>query len=441
MITLYDYQQTMVNRTRTAFRTGFKAPLVVSPCGSGKSVIISEIVRMTTKNKKQVLFLVHRKELIEQIEQTFIKNDVDLTYAKLGMVQTVVRRLDKTEPPSLIVIDESHHALANSYKKIIDYFNKSLVLGFTATPVRLNGGGMGDINDIIIEEVNAKFLIGNGFLAPYRYYAPAMIDTDNINIRRGEFVNKDIEDEFNNKKIWGDVVKHYRKLADGEQAICYCSSIFQSQTMAETFNNEGIAAQHIDAKTPKQERTDLINQFRNGDIKILCNVDLIGEGFDVPDCSTVIMLRPTQSLSLYIQQSMRGMRFKPDKVSVIIDHVGNVERFGLPDMEREWSLEPKKGSNKKTDGTEVKICKECFATVLSTDKVCGFCGAEFKVEIEAIEIEEDAELREISSFDPFVMDTREPEDCESMKELYDLAKHRGYKRGWAYHQGRLLGMV
>ncbi|ECB9366302.1 DEAD/DEAH box helicase [Listeria monocytogenes] len=409
--------------------------------GAGKSVILSEIIRMTTHNKNHVLFLVHRKELIDQIRNTLIMNEVDMSYVKLGMVQTIVRRLNKTSEPSLIIIDESHHVLANSYKKIIHHFSKAKVVGFTATPVRINGGGLGDINDTLIEKVNVKWLIENQFLAHYKYYAPEIVQTETLNVKRtGEFDMTSLDDQFNKRMIWGDVIKHYQKLANGEQAILYASSIYQSEKMAASFEQVGITAAHIDGKTPKTERDHIIQQFRNGDIKVLCNLDLIGEGFDVPDCSTVIMLRPTQSLSLYIQQSMRGMRYRPGKTSIIIDHVGNVSRFGLPDMERTWTLEPKKGSNSKKAEAPVKICPDCFMTVLSSNKQCEHCGHEFKVEVKPIQIDDAAELQEITE-PVFQVDYSSPNDCKNMKELYDYAKQHNYKRGWAYHQGKVRGFI
>lgn len=364
-----------------------------------------------------------------------------MKHVTLGMVQTIVRRLDRTPQPELIVIDESHHILASSYKKIIEYFHEARVIGFTATPVRINGGGLGDINDTLIEKVDAKWLIENNFLSPYKYFAPEVIQTNNLDIKRtGEYDITQLDEQFNQRKVWGDVIKHYRKLADGEQAILYASSLYQSQKMAASFEQVGITAAHIDGKTPKTERDHIIQQFRNGEIKVLCNLDLIGEGFDVPDCSTVIMLRPTQSLSLYIQQSMRGMRYRPEKTSIIIDHVGNVSRFGLPDMERTWTLEPKKGSNSKKAEAPVKICPDCFMTVLSSNKQCEHCGHEFKVEAKPIQIDDAAELQEIT--EPiFQVDYSSPNDCKNMKELYEYAKQHNYKRGWAYHQGKVRGFI
>lgn len=440
---LHAYQQILVDKARNSYKEGYKSPCVVAPCGAGKSVIIAEVIRMTTANKNKVLFLVHRRELIDQIRGTLTANEVNMDYVQLGMVQTIVKRLDKTEKPSLIVTDENHHGLANSYRKIYDHFSDVLRLGFTATPVRLNGDGLGDVNDILIEEVDAEWLIENGYLSPYKYFAPKLIKTENLKLNNlKEFSNASITEVMEENKIYGDVIKHYKNLADGEQAIAYCHSIKSSQEVAAVFQREGIEAIHIDAKTPKFERDTIIDQFRKGEIKILCNVDLIGEGFDVPDCSTVIMLRPTQSLSLFIQQSMRGMRFKEGKTSIIIDHVDNLSRHGLPDMKRTWSL---KGKKKSDDASiKVKQCAECFAAYSSELEECPLCGFKPEIVVKESEMEVDvsAELEEVNQKEfKITLDFREPEDCSSMKELYELAKHRGYKRGWAFHKGKSMGFI
>lgn len=443
-IKLHDYQQKLVDKARQAFKDGYKAPCIVAPCGAGKSVIISEITRLTTKNKKRVLFLVHRKELIDQIQNTFKRNEVNMDLVQFSMVQTVVRRLDSIPKPDLIITDENHHALAKTYRKIYDYFSDVLRLGFTATPIRLDGSGLGDVNDILIEEVDAQWLIEHGYLSPYKYYAPKLIDDDYLKIgRMKEFTSKSI-DEAIGKIIFGDVIKHYRELADSEQAITYCHSIEASLKVVEEFNKSGIPSAHIDAKTPKNERDRIIERFRNQEIRMLSNVDLIGEGFDVPDCSTVIMLRPTKSLSLYIQQSMRGMRYKTGKTSIIIDHVGNVHRFGLPDAKREWSLEGfKKNSSRNEPQLKIRQCENCFAVYQVKEKQCPTCGHHPQVVRERkLEVDESAKLQQIdkSEFE-FIIDTREPKDCKNMKELFELAKHRGYKPGWAYYQGKLLGFI
>jgi superfamily II DNA or RNA helicase len=443
MFKLHEYQNILVNRTRKAYSDGLKSPCVVAPCGAGKSVIISEIARLTTSKGNRVLFLVHRRELIDQIKGTFNHNNVDMELVEFGMVQTVVRRLEKTNKPSLIITDESHHGLAASYRKIYDHFDNVPRLGFTATPIRLNGSGLGDINDILIEEVDAEWLIENGFLSPYKYYAPKLIETDLLKVNNlSEFSNGSIDNAMSSKTIYGDVVRHYQELAPGQQAICYCHSVDASIFAKDEFLSQGIIAEHLDAKTPKLERDEVIRKFRLKEIQVLCNVDLIGEGFDVPDCSTVIMLRPTQSLSLFIQQSMRGMRFKPGKTSIIIDHVDNVRRFGLPDTKRQWSLSSQK---KTSSAAEIKIkqCMNCFAVHLSVLLVCPECGHKQEVKTMAdYEVDKSATLEEVTKADIDIkLDFREPEDCKDMSELRELAKNRGYKPGWAYVQGKVLGFI
>ncbi|MDU3375533.1 MAG: DEAD/DEAH box helicase family protein, partial [Enterococcus casseliflavus] len=153
---LYDYQEDLIKRARESFINGYRAPCIVSPCGSGKSVVIAEIARKTTLKGNHVLFLVHRKELIDQIKSTFETHGVDMRFVVFGMVQTIVRKLGKIKKPKLIITDENHHSLASSYKKIYEYYSDVQRIGFTATPVRLNGSGLGDVNDLLIEGVSVK---------------------------------------------------------------------------------------------------------------------------------------------------------------------------------------------------------------------------------------------------------------------------------------------
>ena len=442
-IQLYPYQETIVQKVRQSYANGYRAPCVVAPCGAGKSIIIAEIARKTTKKGNRVLFLVHRRELIDQIKGTFEFAGVDNSLVEFGMVQTIVRMLDKIDKPQLIITDENHHGLASSYRRIFDYFNDVPKLGFTATPIRLNGKGLGDINDILIEEVDASWLIDNEYLSPYKYYAPKLIDDEKLKLNSlREFSSTSMDSAMSDKKIHGDAIRHYKQLAEGEQAIAYCHNVAASKHLAEEFNKQGISAAHLDGATPKKIRDSIIQQFRDREIKIISNCDIIGEGFDVPDCSTVIMLRPTESLSLFIQQSMRGMRYRPGKTSIIIDHVDNVRRHGFPDMERSWDLEGKKKS-KQENTVIVRECVNCYAVFPGGMIICPECGHEHKVEREETdyEIDADAELEEIDESDLITLDFREPQDCTTMGELYELAKHRGFKPGWAFYQGKNLGLI
>lgn len=441
---LRPYQNDVVEQLRTAWREGYKAPCIVLPCGGGKSCILADMARRTTYNGKRVLFLVHRRELVDQIIGTFCRWGVDMRYCDVMMVQTATRRRKKLTRPDLIMTDENHHSLAVSYRNIYEHFPDVLRVGVTATPVRLNGDGLGDVNDKLIIGVSAKWLIEHQCLAPYDYYAPNVADLTGLHTKMGEYVTADIEKAMIKKAVFGDVISYYRKLADGKKAICYCASIKHSEAMAKTFCENGIPAAHIDGETPAAQRSQMIADFRSGKLRILCNVDLISEGFDVPDCECAILLRPTQSLTLYIQQSMRCMRYRAGKRAVIIDHVGNYARFGLPDDDREWSLE-KKERKKRTEAEEIrtKMCPECFLAFEPPNKVgvpivCPHCGYTFpKQERKELE-QEQAELQKIEGFR---LNYDGPESCRTYLELLDYARRKGYKPGWAYYQAKRRGLL
>ena len=272
---LRPYQTELIDNVRDAYRHGYRAPCIVLPCGGGKSVIVAEMAKRTTLNGKQVLFIVHRRELCDQIWNTFYRWGVDMHYCMVGMVQTICRRLDKIPPPALIITDENHHSLAASYRKIYEYFPRARRIGVTATPVRLDGSGLADVNDTLVIGVSTKWLIENNFLAPYDYYAPSLVDLTGIRISKGEYDTASVEKLMIRKAVFGSVIEYYKKLADGKQAICYCTSVKHSQEMAKQFNEAGIDAAHIDGETPKPERERIVEAFREGRIDILCNVDLI----------------------------------------------------------------------------------------------------------------------------------------------------------------------
>ncbi len=442
---LRNYQEELVSRVRSSWLHGRRAPCIVLPCGGGKSCIVAEMARRATANKKSVLFLVHRRELCEQIENTFRQWGVDMSRCRVMMVQTAARRLDKITPPSLIITDENHHSTADTYKKVYEAFPDAYRAGVTATPVRLDGSGLADVNDELIIGVSAKWLIENHCLSPYDYYAPSLVDLTGIKIRKGDYDVSSVENLMLRKAVFGDVIKYYRELAGGRQAICYCTSVRHSMETAMQFNLAGIEAAHIDGSTPKSGRERIIEDFRRGALDILCNVDLISEGFDVPDCGCSILLRPTQSLTLYIQQSMRCMRYREGKRAVIIDHVGNYARFGMPDADRSWSLEGrKKQKHEASEPVNVRQCPECYAVFPVKDdegskiQICPECGYEFPKK-ERPEIEnESAELRKIEGF---VLDYKTPEECHSYGELLDYAQHHGYKKGWAYYQAKKRGLI
>lgn len=383
-----------------------------------------------------MLFLVHRRELCDQIEATFRAWGVDMTLCTVGMVQTITRRLDKTEPPALIITDENHHCLAASYRRIFDAFPDAYKVGVTATPVRLNGDGLGDVNDDLVIGVDAKWLIEHEHLAPYDYYAPTLVDMTGVHIRQGEYKAAEVEAKMLVKALYGDMIRNYRQLADGRKAICYCATIRHSRTVAEEFTAAGIPAAHLDGETPPSERADIVQGFRDGRIRVLCNVDLISEGFDVPDCSCAILARPTKSLTLFIQQAMRCMRYQPDKRAVIIDHVGNYARHGLPDMPRTWTLAKKNKQAREENEVHVKLCPECLAVF--EGESCPYCGWTKPAEPQPRRGLDRVDVK-LEKIDGIHLDYTTPEDCKSFAQLREFGKARGYKPGWAYYQAKQRG--
>lgn len=446
---LRPYQTDLVEKVSRSWRTGHKAPCVVLPCGGGKSVIVADIAKRTTDRGGSVLFLVHRQELCEQIHHTFAWWGVNLDLCRIMMVQTACRHTQDISTPRLIITDENHHATAQSYKAVYQAFPHAFRVGVTATPARLDGSGLGDVNDDLICGVDTKWLIAHQHLSPYRYISIDATDIQSIRKIAGEYAAKDVETAMTTRKVFGNVLTAYQTYANGKKSICYCATIAHSLKMAAEFSAQGIPAAHIDGTTPPQERKQLISAFRDGSLRILCNVDLISEGFDVPDCECAILLRPTQSLTLYIQQSMRCMRYRSGKTALILDHVGNYLRHGMPDDDRSWSLDGirKTGKRKANASMEASIvqCQHCFTVFNKLDadgqkrEVCPYCGTALPRFI-AVEEHQTVNMQEITGFhfDSVADDWRK---CRDFKELIAYAKYKGYRTGWAWYKAKEMGYI
>lgn len=396
------------------------------------------------------MFLVHRKELVDQITETFRNSGVDMRHATIMTVTRIKNRLGKLPKPTLIITDETHHSLAKTYQAIYDYYSDVVKLGFTATPWRMSGQGFESTYDVMVEGPQVQWLIDNGYLADFDYYAPKLINSDQLKkASTGDYSNESINKSLE-RKAFGDCVRHYQKLANGRQAILYAHSVEASKQLASEFNANGILAVHADAKTPKLKREQIMDDFKTGKIRVLCNVDLVSEGFDIPDCGVVILMRPTASLVLYIQQSMRGMRYKPNKRALIIDHVGNIERFAPPNMDRNWSLEgrPKtKSKQREKELDKYTVCEVCSAVFDKTvTDICPVCGHKIPTERENnLSVDKNAELEKIDT-EHFEMVTnyvvtKKPEELTTLEELKAYAKAKNYKPGWLYFQQKTRGWI
>ncbi len=419
---LRDYQSELISNVSKAFESYSKL-LVVAPCGSGKTIVASAIIDSEIKKGNKVWFIVHRKELLDQATSTFGDK------AEVHMIQTLVRRLNKiTDIPDLIIIDEAHHATSRSYMTVVERLSTTRVLGLTATPTRLSGAPLGELFEHMIVGTTANILTKLGFLAEYDYYAPK-IDTDftKAKIIAGDYKSSDIDFLMDKPKIYGDIISNYIKLALGKKTIIYCSSIDYSKKIEQLFNDNWFVTRQFDSNTPKVERDKIIQDFRDNKVQVLVNVDLVGEGFDVPDCECIILLRPTQSLALYIQQATRCLRPNDNKKAIIIDFVGNVYRHGMPTDDKEWSLTEKITCNNRNGLPDILVrqCTKCYKCYKGTNPICPYCGRDNGKTRPQIEEEQRLELEKIAELNKRTA-KREQAMARDMDSLMELARRRGY---------------
>ena len=413
----------MLYRTREAFRSGYRRPLIVLPCGAGKTVLFAYMASQSQARGKTVWFLVHRRELLDQTIATFKRFGIPLRTIHIGMVATYANHPERYPKPDFII--------------------------FTATPCRLDGKPLGATYDTMVVGISTRELIQQGYLSNYRYFAPSVADLSGLKRKGSDFDPESAAELLMQRAVYGDVIGNYRKYANGLQTICYCSSIKHSMAMAEEFQKVGINAVHFDGNTPKAERTRIVQDFRDKKIQILCNVDLISVGFDVPDCWCCILLRPTMSTALAIQQAGRALRPQPGKTAIILDHVGNYTRHGLPDDPREWSLDSKLPQHQeyKADGTlAVTQCPECFFTFPSGPSVCPNCGAEIKKTRQEIENIKKIHMEEIKheyhqKVAAAVREKSDISECRNMSEVMAWCKQHNRKPGYGWYYCKARGMV
>ena len=421
---------------------------------------MAEIARRTTKNNNRVMFLIHRREVLDQAVKTFKNQEVNPNLLTAGMVQTLTRRVDRLAVPDVILIDEAHHALAKSYQNILNKFPKAIVLLFTATPHRTGRQQLDQIaNDIIVGQ-SIHELTEKGFLAPFRYFQPPG-DFDEKALKRGSTGDYTAESmqEAMSTKIFGHIVKQYKRIASGMQAVVYTYSIDSAVEIARKFNSEGISAVEVDGTTPKEKRTVAVRKFREQEIKILVNVNLFTEGVDLPNVDCVIMARPTASLALYLQFSMRCLNPRPGKTAIIIDHANNFKQFGYPDDDRDWKQAIKSGRQKsksllKDPGLSIVTCDYCFAVVKASevkDGKCPICGKPIKVQkakpvsdVDLVEATKERQrlIKEIVKNNLLKkVANKSVSELHSLKELQAYAKLHNYKPGWAWFQAKRKGLI
>lgn len=466
-VALRDYQEHAVAGLRKAFAEGKRAPLLALPTGGGKTVVFCYVASSAASKGRRVLILVHRAELLRQTSRALERLDVPhgliapgcsqtLDAVQVASVQTLARRLGKMAwLPDLIVVDEAHHGVAGTWAAVLAAFPKAHRLGVSATPCRLDGRGLGDVFDHLVVGPSTATLMARGFLSRAIVYAPpVMADYSGIKTIAGDFSRRDVAERMDKPAITGDAVSHYRKLIPEKPAIAFCASVDHAQHVASLFAESGFIAKSLDGSMEDSERADTIAALGDGRIHVLTSCDIVSEGTDIPVVAGAILLRPTESESLFLQQVGRvlrpiyapGMPLNTDDQrlaaiaasskphAVILDHVGNIARHGLPDEDREWTLDPTRKKIKKKDDDEcpVRQCPQCYIAHKPLP-ACPGCGFVYPVKQRDME-QRDGELVEVTAETLARKKKRmEVGQARSLEDLLTIERERGYRSGWARH--------
>lgn len=418
-ITLRQDQAELKASIYNGWSRGVRNMLAVLPTGGGKSIIVSDTALDHDRSNIRQTVIAHRSELVGQMSlhiarrgiwhrviaprnviaqitndhrqefngQSFVHQSANCS---VSAVDTLVARREElaswAAQQERWVIDEAHHVLrANKWGRAVEMFPNAWGLGVTATPSRADGMGLGEDTDGVFGDMvvgpTMRQLIEMGALTDYEIVIPDSdfhIEDSDL-APSGDWSTKKMREASKRSHIVGDVVAEYAKYALFKRAICFATDVETATEIAANFKAAGISAEAVSAKTPSDVRAEFIRRFRDGRILVLVNVDLFGEGFDVPACEVVIMARPTASLAVYLQQFGRALRTIDGKLyGLIIDHVSNWKRHGLPDKPHAWSLgrrEKRGKQDKDPEDIELVPCRSCSKPYLRIKPACPHCGA------------------------------------------------------------------
>jgi superfamily II DNA or RNA helicase len=342
--------------------------------------------------------------------------------------------------PDIIIIDECHHARAASYEKIINRYPNALLIGLTATPARTDGKGLGTLFSVIVNVISYPQLIEQGWLVPFVLYEPTDIDFSGVTTTGGDFNKKQADERLAKSKIYGDVLEHWQKLAHDRSTVLFASSVEDSKRFAESFEQIGVVAAHVDGATKEDERKRIFDGFRAGKIQVLCNVGVATEGTDLPIASCIVLANPTRSLVLHHQMVGRGLRINEGKTNcLILDHVGNHKRLGWIDDEIEWTLDCNKKATNKTMATapSIRRCPKCFFSMRGGTNKCEACGHEFKVKARELKTVS-GELKEATRSGKPVSYRPRGDELTYFAERLLEAKLKSYRPGFAIGRFRAV---
>ena len=460
---LYPDQKDLLIEVQEAFRT-HRSVLMQAPTGWGKTVAAGKMMQGLDRREHRVLILVHREELMSQFWETLsgvgLADNVGIIAAgkaelawmphHISSVQALYRRLETTRlRPTFFIVDEAHHATAKTYSAILNRWPEAYILGLTATPERPDGAGLNKHFETLILGPTPRELIEHGRLCPYRMFRLPGVDASEARSNNGEYVRKDLDKTVGRSQI-ANVVRAIQEHAHGRRTLVFSVSVRASQHLAHELRQVGYRAQHFDGNTDKFERRNLVADFRDGGLDQLCSVDLVSEGFDVPACDTVVLARPMKSLTLYLQQVGRCLRWEPDKIARILDctYPSVSEMLGMPCAERQWSLEGRAARQSATQQSLglAPACMTCGADLRPGEPRCLHCGtkrpnitADMRPQVDEslIEIDIAGQPHTVTKGKKgFAREdvkklVREAWMADGAQGIRDLGKQMGYKSNWA----------
>jgi DNA repair protein RadD len=446
---LRDYQEKFVSGIRQEFAAGNRRVMGVLPTGGGKTVCFCYMSYHAAIKGNRTYIVVHRQELIKQTSKALRSQGIPhgIIWGKkrrtdapiqIVSVDTIIRCLDKLDPPDFLVIDEGHHGAATKWRKVIEWASTAALLLVTATPQRLDGRGFADLCDVMVVGPSVAELIDGGWLTAPVLIAPPLPDFDlsRVHTRAGDYAKEELEELIDKPQIIGSAVDQYLKDANGLKAVAFCPSVKAAKNLADAFNSAGVPAASVDGSMKDADRERVLDDLATGKITVVTNCDLISEGFDLPAISCAILLTPTQSLSKYLQQVGRALRPADGKSeTIILDHVQNWLRHGLVQEPRTWSLHSEKRGKRKVELTiPVKQCPKCYACFAPAPQ-CPRCGHTFAVtsgagrEIETV-------AGELVRIDFAAAQAARQQRERAIDNLKKIEKQKGYRKGWAERMAR-----
>jgi len=456
---LRQYQADIIEQLRQSLRDRKKRPLFVLPTGAGKTPVLCQIIENLVSNGKQVLFLVHRRRLIEQIKG-MLKDDFGLdagiimagvssnleSKIQLASIATYERRLNLDTlmynryfvDADVVLIDEAHRSVSQGFKEILELYSDKIIIGCTATPIRGDGRGLGEVYNNLIVGPDIGQLTNQGYLCPARYFVPTTINLDGVKVAMGDYQIKALEKKINKKKLIGDIVENWLRIAENRKTIVFCVNVRHSIAVCDAFARAGIKSAHLDAHSSDDEREDILQKVEKGEIRVLANVGLYTEGLDVPDISCIVLARPTKSMGLYRQMAGRGLR--PGKEDlIIIDHGNVIQEHGLLEDEIIWSLDGRERAWKKRKHISKKRMVQCrvCGLVFEGTSICPDCGSPVKAfgkPIESI----DADLQELKNKRKTNKDLSWADKRKFAGALLWYEKKKGWNPGRKAHLYRLV---